>query len=144
VVPSRLSPDDRRFIEDFEACRIAPAAFDHRAHVRVAYGYLVEHDDETAFERMRDALHRFIRHHGIPETKYHETLTRAWILAVRHFMAMSSPAASAGAFIESNPRLLDSKIMLSHYSAEVLFSTEARAGFVEPDLSEIPRHPRRS
>lgn len=30
--------------------------------------------------------------------------------------------------------------MLTHYSADVLFSPEARAGFVEPDVQAIPRH----
>jgi len=30
--------------------------------------------------------------------------------------------------------------MLTHYSAELLFSPEARAGFVEPNLDPIPRH----
>ncbi len=36
--------------------------------------------------------------------------------------------------------MLDAKIMMTHYSAEVLFSDEARAEFVEPDLEPIPRH----
>jgi len=36
--------------------------------------------------------------------------------------------------------LLDSKIMLTHYSAELLFSDQARAEFVEPNLDPIPRH----
>jgi hypothetical protein len=36
--------------------------------------------------------------------------------------------------------VLDTKIMLTHYSAEVLFSPEARALFVEPDLDPIPRY----
>jgi hypothetical protein len=35
---------------------------------------------------------------------------------------------------------LDSKIMLLHYSAGLLFSPEARAAFVEPDLDPIPRY----
>ena len=35
--------------------------------------------------------------------------------------------------------LLDPKIMLTHYSAERLFSPEARAEFVEPDIDPIPR-----
>jgi len=34
--------------------------------------------------------------------------------------------------------LLDTKVMLIHYSAETLFSPEARASFVEPDLEVIP------
>ena len=135
-----LSPDDRRFSEDFTAGRIEPGAFDHRAHIRLAYSLLAEHDTETALTLMRGALQAFIRHNNVPVAKYHETLTRAWILAVRHFMATSPVAASAAEFIAGNPRMLDAKIMLTHYSAEVLFSTEARARFVEPDLEKIPRH----
>jgi hypothetical protein len=30
--------------------------------------------------------------------------------------------------------------MLTHYSAQLLFSDGARARFVEPDLDQIPRH----
>ena len=135
-----LSADDRQFLADFAACRVDPGAFDHRAHIRLAYGYLAEHDTETALTLMRRALLAFIEHHKIPVAKYHETLTHAWILAVRHFMAISPAADSAAAFIAQNPRLLDSKIMLTHYSTEVLFSPEARARFVEPNLDVIPRH----
>jgi hypothetical protein len=135
-----LSADDRRFGEDFAACRVRPEDFDHRAHVRLAYIYLAEHDSETALALMRRALLDFIQHHQIPVAKYHETLTRAWILAVRHFMAIAPAADSATSFIAANPGLLDSKIMLTHYSTEVLFSPEARARFVEPNLEVIPRH----
>jgi hypothetical protein len=40
----------------------------------------------------------------------------------------------------ANPVLLDSRIMLTHYSAELLFSPAARAAYVPPDLSGIPEH----
>jgi hypothetical protein len=133
-----LSAADRAFRAAFEDCTVTPAAFDHRAHVLLAYTYLAEHDVETAVERMRAALLRFLAQHGIPAEKYHETLTRAWILAVRHFMS-KGPRGSADAFIAANPALLDSRIMLTHYSAELLFSPEARAAFVQPDLDPIPR-----
>ena len=135
-----LSSDDRRFCADFAACRVHPSAFDHRAHIRLAYTYLAEHDADTALTLMRRALLAFIQHNKIPVAKYHETLTRAWILAVRHFMAISPVAESAASFMASNPSMLDSKIMLTHYSTEVLFSPEARARFVEPNLELIPRH----
>lgn len=135
-----LSADDRQFCADFGACRVQPNDFDHRAHIRLAYAYLAEHDTETALGLMRRALLAFIQHNNIPVAKYHETLTRAWILAVRHFMAISPAADSAASFIAANPSLLDSKIMLTHYSTEVLFSPEARARFVEPNLEVIPRH----
>ena len=55
-------------------------------------------------------------------------------------MAISPVAESVASFMASNPSMLDSKIMLKHYSTEVLFSPEARARFVEPNLELIPRH----
>lgn len=136
------SADDLAFRAAFEAGSVAPADFGHRAHVRLAYVYLAESDVEAAVERMRAAIRGFLRHHGIDGAKYHETMTRAWILAVRHFMEKSGAAASADAFIEANPILLDGRIMLTHYSAGLLFSDDARARFVDPDLEEIPRHER--
>jgi hypothetical protein len=42
--------------------------------------------------------------------------------------------ASSDAFIDANPELLDSKIMMTHYAAAVMFSPEARA-FREPECS---------
>jgi hypothetical protein len=139
-MPHELSLDDRALLADFENGAIAPAQFDHALHLRVAYGYLAQHDDDTAHARMRDALLAFLRRHGIDPAKYHETLTRAWILAVRHFMATSAPCASSGDFLAANPRLLDRAILRTHYSAEVLAGADARARFAEPDLSPIPRH----
>ncbi len=88
---------------------------------------------------MRQALLAFLRHHGIA-AKYHETMMRAWILAVRHFMENAAASTSADAFIESNPALLDAKIMMTHYSARLVFSAGAESQFVEPDLGQIPRH----
>ncbi len=135
-----LSSADREFRRAFEAGAFAPADFSHRQHVRLAYVYLVDCDVNLALDRMRAALVCFLSHHGIPATKYHETLTRAWILAVHHFMHRTPEASSADDFIDRNPMLLDSKIMLTHYSAGLLFSDAARAEFVEPDLDPIPRH----
>lgn len=135
-----LSSSDREFVAAFEDGRFPPANFDHRAHVRLAYAYLAGADADAAFAAMRNALLAFLTRHGIDVSKYHETLTRAWILAVRHFMQRTPSSSSADAFIEAHPELLDSKIMLTHYSAEVLFSAPARARFVEPNLDRIPRY----
>ena len=139
-MPHTASTDDLRFRRAFEEGGVTPAQFDHRSHVRLAYVYLTEGGVEPAAAAIRRALLAFLDRHGIDAAKYHETLTRSWILAVRHFMERTAPVPSADAFIAANPELLDSKIMLSHYSAALLFSPEARAQFVEPDLQSIPRH----
>lgn len=133
-----LSQEDRNFRSAFEACTVVPSQFNHEAHVRLAYVYLVESDVDSAVQRMREALLKFLEHNDIPRSKFHETITRAWVLAVRHFMSKSTSTSSTD-FIAKNQELLDSKIMLTHYSARVLFSSDARASFVEPDLDPIPQ-----
>jgi hypothetical protein len=132
------SEEDRAFRSAFEACTIAPSQFNHEAHVRLAFVYLTEGDVDSAVRKMRDALLNSLQHNCVPQSKFHETLTRAWVLAVQHFMNRST-STSASDFIAKNQQLLDSKIMLTHYSASVLFSADARASFVEPDLDPIPR-----
>ena len=137
----RCSASDQHFRQDFEAGLVEPESFDHRAHLRLAYVYLCESDPEAAYLGMKAAIQGLLKCNGIDPSKYHETLTRAWILAVRHFMEKSDGSDSADALIEQFPQMLDSRIMLSHYSAELLFSDSARAGFVEPDKDAIPRYP---
>lgn len=134
------SRDDLLFQQSFETFKIAPAAFNHAAHVRLAYIYLCNLPLEVAADRMKGSLLAFLAHIGVGSSKFHETITRAWILAVRHFMEVSQPLASSLNFIEANPRLLDSKLMLKHYSAEVLFSESARLSYVQPDRAAIPEH----
>jgi hypothetical protein len=133
------SADDKLFRSQFEAC-VSPLPFGHLDHVRLAYVHLAERDVESTHERIQNSLLRYLDHHDIDPTKYHETLTRAWILAVRHFMEVCPTSRSAASFLERMPRILNSKIMLKHYSANVLFSEEARARFVEPDLMPIPSY----
>lgn len=136
----RASAEDLAFLEGFERQSVKAADFDHRAHVRLAYIYLCDRPVDAAHDAMKAALLAFLKHLGVESSKFHETITRAWIMAVRHFMEQTPPCTAAAEFIERNPVLLDTKIMLTHYSAEVLFSPAARAEFVEPDISPIPHH----
>ena len=103
MMKHEISEDDRRFRAEFEACRLSPAMFDHRAHLRLAFIYLVGNDADMAVALMRKALRAFLEHHGVDVSKYHETLTRAWILAVLHFMEITPSLSSADAFIAANP-----------------------------------------
>lgn len=138
----QISPDDREFKSQVENCSFPIPQFNHEAHVRLAYIYLVENEvTDRATSFMRNSLKNLLLHAGVdPETKYHETMTEAWILAVNHFMHHSEQSNSANEFIGQNPDLLNSKIIQSHYSTKLLFSEQARREFVEPDISQIPRH----
>ena len=134
------SPDDIAFVRQFEDATLPAAGFNHRAHLRVAYTYLCTASTAAATRQMKAGLRHFLDQHGVDPAKFHETMTCAWVLAVRHFMACAGPAASFNDFIADNPRLLQASIMNTHYTKECLFSAAAARAFIEPDLTPIPRY----
>jgi hypothetical protein len=131
------SIDDNVFCSAFERGDVPPAKFNHNAHLKLAYTYLCRGTVEDASISMRRTLKSFLSRNKIPEAKYHETLTRAWLLAVKQFMERSASSLGAEEFILQNPQLLDTGIMLSHYTSETLFSDQARARFIEPNCDPI-------
>ena len=133
------SAEDIEFKRQFEACETPLSDFNHKGHLRLAYVYLVDNDTDSSVLLMKEALKRFLQHNGIDPTKYHETITKAWILAVKHFMSRSARCNSAEELIAQNPQMLDTQIMLTHYSAKLLFSDAARESFAQPDRYPIPR-----
>ncbi len=135
-----LSTEDRAIDAQIESRKFRPAEFNHRAHLRLAYVYLTVHDTETAYRLMREAIQCFLEYNAVDLSKCHDTMTHAWIVAVRHFMEATSSAESGDSFIEENLEMLDSQIMMTHYSEEVLFLDKARAKFTEPDLDPIPTY----
>ncbi len=136
-----ISHADRDFRKQLESCEFPLSDFSHRAHLRLAYVYLVENGTEKSVGLMQAAIHRLLAYNSLePAQKYHETITRAWIFAMHHFMSSTVAANSADELIDRNPQMLDSRIMLSHYSPEVLFSDQARQSFLPPDREPIPRH----
>ena len=98
----------------FEAFEIPAAAFDHEAHVRLAYVDLCEAGPDQAAVSMKRSLLAFLEHLGVGAAKCHETMTPAWIDAVHHFMESTAPSPRFARIIARNPVLLDSKIMLAH------------------------------
>lgn len=131
------SQSDLEFQRAFEAGDVPATEFSHIAHLRLAYVYLSQGNLRYAEEKMRNALLTFLEDNRLPKEKYHETLTRAWVMAVSYFIDRKR-SSSFSEFITNSAQLLDSKVMLTHYSAAALFSDRARAAFVEPDLEAIP------
>jgi len=136
----KISDEDFDFLSRFENCEIEPENFHHREHIRIAYILLTKLSVEKALLKLKDDLLSFLDYIGADKSKYHETLTCAWLLAVNHFMHLSPPAATTYEFINSNNQLLNKDIMYTHYSHALLQSEEARINFVQPDLDLIPRY----
>jgi len=127
---------DEAFARAFEAGTVTPGEFDHLAHVRVAWVYLHEAESsDDALSRMRDGIRRFAAAAGVPG-KYHETITVLWmrVLAAARAAGASGELADV---LRTHPALGDKDLPLRYYSRERLFSDEARAAWVEPDLEKI-------
>jgi hypothetical protein len=109
--------------------------FPHQDHVRVVYLHVRRAGGDTAVEFARAGLRLLTQRLGVPH-KYHETVTVAWARLVSE-QAVRGPERDFDAFLERNPRFLRRDLLDDHYSRERLFSDDARARFVEPDLRPL-------
>lgn len=125
--------DDREALERILRIR---GGFSHREHLELAWTYLDRYPFERACRAMAAAVRHVARLHGAAD-RYHETITRAWVLVVAVHRG-GQPGGSFDEFIAANPRLLDRGLLSSHYSRERLMSPEARGAWTEPDLRPFP------
>ena len=127
---------DVEFTRALERGEIAQANFHHALHLHVAWVYLAESSSvQQAAIKMRETLRRFATAAGKPQ-KYHETITFFWV----HLLAgMQEISGEKGLqeIVRTNPQLLEKDFPLAYYSAERLFSDEARASWIQPDLKPL-------
>jgi hypothetical protein len=122
---------DADFVAAFEACTLPGSEFTHRQHVRLAWIYLSEEPLLPALARFIDSLKRYAGSLGAT-TKYHETITYAFLFLIHERMARQ-PAATFDEFADANPDLFEA-ILKRYYRPETLASDLARTVFVMPDL----------
>lgn len=127
-------------VRSFEDATIDRDAWKHAEHLTVALYYLSHHDIETATDKMRSGIFKLLTNgFGVDlakEIPYHETLTVFWMRTVADFNGSKNGAS----FVDKANELVakyDKDYPLRYYSREFLFSDEARAAFVEPDLDSI-------
>ena len=126
--------DDATLLARFEQLEIAPGDFRHREHVRLAFAMLQGADFGEAALRFRTALKRFAAAVGA-HTKYHETLTWAYLALVAQCMDERA-YASSGELLEAQPDLLDHKtgLLARYYDVPALLASPvARRVFVLPE-----------
>ncbi len=132
---SRSADGIRAIVRGFESCTLLPDDFDHQAHLIVALSYLVNSNVPDASDKMRRGLHRFLKHHGVSQEKYNETITIFWLKRVQSFLKQTGASLSLASLANSliadcdNPRLI-----FDYYSQERLASDEARESWQVPDV----------
>ncbi len=124
------APEADGLLADFEAGRVDPARFPHRAHVEVGYELLQRHPYPEALLHLARGLRALAAKAGRPEV-YHETITAAF-LAVIAERRLEAAAACWEDFAARNPDLLRKELLADFYELAVLQSATARQTFVLP------------
>ena len=128
----------REVIENFENCTIERGSWGHPEHLILAYHYASNNDIETALNKMREGIFKLLESFEIDLTKempYHETLTVFWMRSINEF-AKKNRGYSVE-IINGMIEKFDKHYPSRFYSKEHLFSDEARAKYVEPDLTPL-------
>ena len=110
--------------------------FAHRQHVHLTYLAIRRYGTAATIDLVSNGIQSVARYAGAPQ-KYNATVSRAWVELVAHHTEHSD-AADFDAFAERNPALLDKRLLTRFYRPATLARTEARTGWVAPDLNPFP------
>ena len=136
-----ITAHDAEFLRAFENCTLPADEWNHRAHVRVAYLYALQHRFDVALEAMRVSLKTYNKSQSVPEAidrGYHETITRAFMIVISAACQQGPRCASSDDFCEQHTELLDKRALLQYYSRDRIMSWEAKRDFISPDLAALP------
>ena len=129
--------------EGLIACTLTRAEWTHEAHLAACLYVVAERPDLVAERDLPGIIRRFNESVGGVNDDaqgYHETITQVYIRGVRGFLARVP--AELPLVEKVNALLLAQEGRrnwpLHFYSEELLFSKDARLGWVEPDLGRPP------
>ena len=141
-VTFRTGEEMFELLRRFEDCTLPRAEWTHAAHLTVALWHLLQFDWPEACARVREGIKRYNAAHGIVETPtggYHETLTLFWLRTVRAYLEAERNEGRALVHLANELAANAHRgLPLEHYTRERLFSPDARAHWVEPDLKPLP------
>ncbi len=127
-------------VGEVERPAFARAAWTHEAHIAFATWVVLEEGPHEALPRVRLAIKRLNESFGNENTVdagYHETITAFYVRTIGEFVDSRRGDAPESVVAEAVALLRDRDIPLRHWSRERLFSREARAGWVAPDLAPL-------
>jgi len=140
IAHHRAPLSDDVFLVAFEAAAIPLPQWDHLSHLRAARLLIAQMPLAAAIDEIRTRIRRLNQNNRVPETEtsgYHETVT----IAFMHLVAdayVRDPGITSLDFCIRHAELSDSRVILRHYSRELLWSAAARARFLPPDRQGLP------
>lgn len=142
---STAEPSDAIFWDGFLTAKLP--AWDHYAHLRA--GYLVLLRQRERGGGVREAVEEFMGHlerlRGVEPERFgktgHWTMTGFWMgrleVAKRGEKEGLLERRPFREVLVGSPELMDGGLWKEYYSREVMFSSEARSGWREPDLKGL-------
>ena len=127
--------------EGLLACTLSKEEWTHEAHLAATTYLLLRRPDIDLDKELPGIIRRFNESVGGVNSDsegYHETITQVFIRTLRRVLAKSEGqglAACVNAVLQAPEGRRDWP--LRFYSPELLFSKEARLGWVEPDLAQL-------
>ena len=118
----------------FESCELPGGRWTHRAHLAVAAWYLRCYPLPEATDRARTHIRRYNESRG-NLTGYHETVTVLFLRLVARELRADPP--ELWVFVNDLAGRFPTDWLLGYYSRDRLWSDEARAAFVGPDLRPL-------
>lgn len=118
---------------------LPPEDFDHEAHVRLAWFYLVSWPYEEAREKFNTDFRQFIIRAGA-QGKYHKTITDALLQLISSHLDNEDCRSDWDCFKkDAEPLFADAYGLLQRfYSPGLLESDIARKQFKNPDIKDMP------
>ncbi|WP_020470996.1 hypothetical protein [Zavarzinella formosa] len=135
-VPFASDAEVADMVGQFEQCRWPYERWTHRAHLAVALIYLQRFPAIEAEERTRHHIQLYNRTVG-DASGYHETITLLFLRKVASYRLTHDKQATVAEAVEELARECHMQWPLRYYSPERLWSDEARAKWVEPDLQPL-------
>lgn len=129
-------------VEAFTAGTLPKLEWTHEAHLRVGAWHVHHHGAAAALPLLRSRIRSLNDRHGTANTAtggYHETITAAYVQLIDQFF-LAIPAdvdvEARVAQLLASP-LADRAVLFRYWSRERLFSPEARAAWLPPDLAPL-------
>jgi hypothetical protein len=136
---SAVGDDLMQLIAAFEDHSLPIGEWTHEAHLMVGFHYVYHYPLETAIYYLRAGIITYNVATGgrnTIEKGYHETITQFWARLIKGFIEKEGrelPLETLCQRFLLSP-LAQQEIMFTYYTKERLFSPEARALYLEPDL----------
>lgn len=128
-------------VEGFRARTLPAPEWTHQAHLAVGLWHVRRFGEEASKALLREGISRYNEASGTPNSDtrgYHETVTMYYVWAAARFLETARAATLldlVNDFVES--RHGSKAGIFVFWSRDLLLSTPARRGWIEPDLSPL-------